>query len=520
MNVHRYGVLELALHSKADHPNPDRDVAVLADFIGPSGQTVSLPAFWDGGRTWRVRFSPDEVGRWRWRTRCLAGHDPGLAPVDGDFVCTEYRGGNPLYQKGPLMLSPNRRCLAHADGTPFFWLADTAWNGVIRGDDDNWREYLAARSGQRFTVIQFVASRWRGSALDEKGQPSHYEDGDSMRINPCFFQRLDRRVAMINQFGCIAAPVALWSLLKSDPGYKLKEEDATRLAAYIVSRYDAYQVVWLLGGDGRYQEMGFDRWKRIGRSVFRCGHDRLVTLHPCNQSWIGDEFRQEEWYDFVGYQSGHGDKEEDLRWLVEGPPATAWANEPTLPTINLEPNYETAFGHHHTAFTDEHVRRAAYWSLLVSPTAGVTYGHDSIWNWNFETGPSEGHSHLHDGAVPPWREGLDTPGVRGMTVLRGIFQKLDWTTMTPSRSLLAEESQRTDCEAFIAVGRTANNTVVVYSPRGGTVCFGSEAVEGPVHIVDPRTGKATQTSGVFEKRIQFPDERDWLAVCGQEWNGR
>src|SRR5690606_3170813 len=127
------------------------------------------------------------------------------------------------------------------------------------------------------------------------------------RINPRFFQRLDRRVAMINAFGLVAAPVVLWSLLKSDPGYKLKEEDAARLASYIVSRYDAYQVVWLLGGDGNYREIGIDRWKRIGRSVFGHGHNRLTTLHPCGQTWIGDAFCDEDWYDLIAYQSGHGD---------------------------------------------------------------------------------------------------------------------------------------------------------------------------------------------------------------------
>ena len=28
---------------------------------------------------------------------------------------------------GPLKVSPNHRFLVRADGTPFFWLADTAW---------------------------------------------------------------------------------------------------------------------------------------------------------------------------------------------------------------------------------------------------------------------------------------------------------------------------------------------------------------------------------------------------------
>src|SRR5690606_37157196 len=139
-------------------------------------------------------------------------------------------------------------------------------------------------------------------------------------------------------------------------GYKLDEEDATRMAAYIVTRYDAYQVVWLLGGDARYQEIGVDRWKRIGREVFRFGHDRLAGLHPCGQNWIGEEFREEPWFDFIGYQSGHGDAEGDLNWLVKGPPATEWHREPALPVLNLEPNYEGAYGYQaKTRFTDYHV---------------------------------------------------------------------------------------------------------------------------------------------------------------------
>jgi hypothetical protein len=449
----------------------------------------------------------------------LEGHDSGLERAGEAFECAEYRGENPLYQHGPLMLSASGRALAHEDGTPFFWLADTAWNGVIRADDDDWREYLTVRAEQRFNVIQFVCSHWRGNAMDEAGEPSYYDDGDSICINPCFFQRLDRRVAMINEFGLVAAPVVLWSLLKTDPGYKLKEEDATRLASYIVSRYDAYQVVWLLGGDGNYQKIGIDRWKRIGRSVFGCGHNRLSTLHPSGRNWVGEAFRGEAWYDMIGYQSGHCDSDDHLRWLVKGPPATFWAVTPSRPILNLEPNYETAWGEQHkTVFTDYHVRRAAYWSLLVSPPSGVTYGHDAIWNWNYETGPSEGHGDWHGGVVPPWRTGLETTGIRCMTVLRGIFEKLDWTTLTPCRSILAEESQRKDAEAFIAVGRTAGNTVVVYSPRGGTVGVTPDAaVSGPVHIIDPRTGESVQVSERFENRIDFPDSRDWLAVCGGEW---
>jgi len=518
MAVHQYGVLELALQSARDYPNPARDCQAVAEFTGPSGRTVPIRAFWDGGRLWRVRFSPDEVGAWTWRTRCSAPDDAGLLKEGERFECVAYTGENPLYRHGPLQRSGDRRSLHHRDGTPFFWLGDTAWNGVIRGGDDNWRRFLETRSRQRFSVVQFVCCHWRGDAVDETGESACSEE-HPIRINSAFFQRLDRRVAMVNASGLVAAPVALWSLLKTDLGRKLAEEDALELASYIVSRYDAYQVVWLLGGDGNYQEIGVDRWKRLGRAVFKLGHDRLVALHPCGQNWVGEAFRGEDWYDLIGYQSGHGDSEEHLKWLVQGPPARDWDHAPPLPVINLEPNYESAIGYQHkSVFGDYEVRRAAYWSLLVSPTAGLTYGHDAIWNWNFETGPSEGHGDWHGRRVPPWHTGLETPGIRSMTVLRGIFERLAWTTLRPAQAVLAEQAGERDVRAFVAAARAANGTLVVYAPCGGTVRFASQArVDGPVRLVDPRTGESRVLSDAAGEAVQTPDTRDWLIICGAGW---
>jgi len=518
MNTHKYGIIDFVINSDNDHLNPVRDCRVMVDFSGPSGGVVSVFAFWDGGRAWRVRFSPEEVGEWVWTSRCVVGEDSGLGGLSGSFQCSEYQGENALYQHGPLKLSDNRQALVHEDGRPFFWLADTAWNGVIRGDDENWREYLSVRADQRFSVIQFVASEWRSAPVDEAGETSYFADGDSISINVRFFQRMDRRVAMINEFGFVASPVVLWSLIEEDPGFKLSEAAAELLASYVVSRYDAYQVVWILGGDGNYRKIGIDRWKRLGRSVFSFGHNRLSTLHDCGQDWVGELFRDEDWYDIVSYQSGHGDCEDHLRWLVEGPPASSWEGKPALPVINMEPNYETSYGFQHkTVFTDYHVRRAAYWSLLVSPTAGVSYGHDSIWNWNSETGPSLGHGDWHDGAVPPWREGLNTDGIRNMTLLRGIFERMDWASLTPYQSVLVGCSNDETAAAFVAAARTASGTVVIYAPLGGTVGLApGSAISGPLHFVDPRTGDSALVSEELGNQINFPDDRDWLAVSGGE----
>ena len=116
---------------------------------------------------------------------------------------------------------------------------------------------------------------------------------------------------------------------------------------------------------------------------------------------VGERVSHEDWFDVDGYQSGHGDAPHDL--LVLGPPAQDWRTEPIRPSINLEPNFEGHLSYQgRTRFTDYHVRRAAYWSLLVAPPAGWIYANNPTWVWSDEITVPEDHPHL--GPVEPWRE--------------------------------------------------------------------------------------------------------------------
>jgi len=59
----RWTVYELDLTSSQEYDNPFWDAAVRVELTAPSGKKHLVDAFWDGGRTWRLRFAPDEVGR-------------------------------------------------------------------------------------------------------------------------------------------------------------------------------------------------------------------------------------------------------------------------------------------------------------------------------------------------------------------------------------------------------------------------------------------------------------------------
>jgi hypothetical protein len=517
IRIPRWTVFETALESTHRYTNPFWDVTVEVRLTAPSGREQTVDAFWDGVGTWRVRYCPDELGEWHWASRCSHIADSGLHAQHGRFHCVPYTGNNPLYQNGPLRLSEDRRHFVHTNGKPFFWLGDTAWNGVLRSTKADWHHYLQTRHQQSFTAIQFVGTQWRGCSRDPLGETA-FGCTDRIRLSPQFFQRLDPKVAAINAHGLVAAPVLLWALQNDDPGQALSEVAAIRLVRYLVARWGAYSVVWILGGDGDYKGERSARWKRIGNAVWGQRHDRLVTMHPCGQQWVGDEFRGEPWFDFVSYQSGHGDASDHLHWLVAGPPASEWDREPALPVINLEPNYELHPAYHsRKPFTDWEVRRAAYWSLLIAPAAGVTFGHNAIWVWAQEPEVPDGHTAI--GTVPPWRAGLDTPGVRSMAVLRRFFDALPWWDLRPGPELLAEQPGQRDPHRFIAAAMLNDGSLAaVYLPQGGDLQLRTALLRLPAlaRWFNPRTAEWTAAGQVNQAVHTFvtPDAGDWILCIG------
>lgn len=365
-------------------------------------------------------------------------------------------------------------------------------------------------------------THWRALLADGQSEKA-FSGRERIVLNPNFFRRLDGKVAAIARAGLVPALVQLWTLTEFDPGDYLPEEDAIRLARYIVARYEAFRPVWLLGGDGRYHQEGkTERWRRIGRGVFGGRRDRnTVTVHPCGHCWTGEMYRMEEWFDFIGYQSGHGPDERSLAWILFGEPATHWKREPYKPVVNLEPCYEThaVRGTEPTPrrLSTRDVRRAMYASLLVSPTAGVTYGEHSIWPWNEYW--EEPLAHRGTGIVGPWSEGLVTEGARAVTHMVSFFSSLPWWTLRPAPQLVVEQpgSRQEPSKVITAAQTTDGRYTVIYLPYGGEVKLLLDERSGAVaRWFDPRNGIWVD-AGASEpgtRTYHAPSDEDWLLRIG------
>jgi Protein of unknown function (DUF4038)/Domain of unknown function (DUF5060)/Putative collagen-binding domain of a collagenase len=475
------------------YPNPLQDVRVEVEFTSPSGRTMTTEAFWDGFRIWRVRFSPEERGRWTYRTRSSQEKDAGLHDLKGAFECVAYRGRNPLYARGALRVSGDRRYMTYADGAPFFWLGDTAWNGVLKADAPSWDEYLRDRAAKGFNVVQYVTTQWRTAAGNADGRAAFY-GRERIEIDPVFFQWMDERVDAINDHGLVAAPILIWAHERTaqfNPGGTLSDDQIVLLARYMVARYGAHHIVWMLAGDADYRGERAERWRKIGRAVFGERPHRLATMHPGGRMWVQDEFSQEPWFGFNGYQSGHSTTDESHRWHTEGPPARGWQKSPAFPSINLEPNYEDHIGRPlGKVFTAYEVRRAAYWSLLVAPPAGVSYGGHGIWSWERTANPPM--THPYTGIARPWREALRLPGSVSMKLLKDFFTSFEWWRLRPVQELLVAQPGNVAPANFIAAAKS-EEIAVVYAPAGGEVELKMDRFAQPVTAewFDPATGGRT-----------------------------
>ena len=522
-SVQRFRRFELSLQSSVDYRNPVQDASLTATFTSTGGAKVTVPGFWDGSRTWRVRFTPTQMGKWTFETTCSDASDGGLHGQTGGLDVTAAAGANRFDRHGPVRVAGDGRSFVHDDGTPFFWLGDTAWSGPLLSTTEEWNHYLNERARQGFTAVQWVATQYRAAPDGDRSKQLPYSGTDRIAINPSFYQRLDDKVEAANRAGLLSVPVMLWAIRGGgnpgvNPGVSLPEDQAILLARYMAARWAGSSVAWFLAGDGNYMGANAEKWRRVGRAVFGDIAHGPVTMHPGGMHWVWKEFIKEPWYGFVGYQSGHGDDDRALRWMQEGPPTTAWTESPHKPFVNLEPPYENHIAYQSkTVHTAASVRRAVYWSLLGAPPAGVTYGGHGVWGW--DDGTKVPVDHPNTGTPMPWRKALTMPAAEQMKHVAQFFGSIDFWRLRPAPAMVRIQPGAQAPARFVAAAATEHrDLVVLYVPedRSVEVKLGAITSLPAAEWFNPRTGARSRApvaaSGPDALLFTTPGEGDWLLV--------
>jgi len=233
--------------------------------------------------------------------------------------------------------------------------------------------------------------------------------------------------------------------------------------------------------------------------------------------WVWNEFKDEPWYSFVGFQSGHGDDEKTLRWLIEGPPTEDWVKLPHRPFVNLEPPYENHLGYQSKKpLSADFVRRAMYWSVLNVPTAGVTFGGHGVWGWDDGTKAPTDHSGT--GTPLSWQKQLTNGVAEQVKYMHDFFTTNEFWRLRPTPMFVVNNPGKTDIKRHVSAARSDNKEVmVVYIPEDRTIEIKLDSLPPSPQIswLSPRNGESSPAVAVVTTdTVQFPtpSEGDWLLL--------
>jgi hypothetical protein len=422
-----------------------------------------------------------------------------------------------IFAHGDLQVSSNQRFWVHTDGTPFFYLGDTAWELFHRLTREETARYLEDRRGKGFTVIQAVAL----AELDGLTVPNAYghtplNGNDPTRPNEDYFKHVDWVISLAEAKGLYIGLLPTWGdkvgpLLWGKGPVVFNEANARAYGRFLGARYkDRPNIIWILGGD-RPADDTEAVWRAMATGLKEGdGGRHLMTFHPVGGKSSSEWFHTDDWLASNMLQSGHSRADADNYAMI----ARDYERKPMKPCLDGEPRYEDHpidWKPEKGWFNDYDVRQAAYWALFAG-AHGHTYGCHDIWQF-FAPGRTP-----ISAARTPWTDALNLPGARQMGYARRLIQSRPFLMRVPDQSLIAA-GQGTGADHAQATRGEDGSYAFIYLPTGKPVEIDLEKLSGKqirAWWFDPRNGTATSAGTFARKGIRLltpPSEgrgNDWV----------
>ena len=452
--------------------------------------SLTVPAFWDGGKSWKVRFAPTECGIWDFVTNEIKG-DIGLSNISGTVSASAYTGEYEIYKHGFLKTESGTKYFMYADGTPFFYLGDTHWTmpkeeldslGPNAGDiqaDSHFKYIVDRRVEQGFTVYQ-------SEPLQAK---YNVTDGKISEEDVLGFKELDRYFKYIAEKGLVHANAELvFPPEAMNAGFRNNLRALTR---YWVARYGAYPVMWTLGQEVDDQHgflenapMTYIEMCKVISEIDPYNHP--LSAHQLNArdvtakggmrtrpiDWgTGDDSAGKE-KTIVSRRSQYYGMKEHTWWANQWRPLVRmqynfdiprdyWENGEGKPIVDYEPSY------HYLMMGDFGVRVQA-WISYLSGMCGHGYGGADMWYYDgtyaMDHDSSDGIDIITSEMKlnAKWSDFINAPISNELTLMKNFFQSIKWWRLVPDfdngNAFLQNEGGR----SFYAASYINDNTYVVY----------------------------------------------------------
>ena len=271
-------VIELSASDASEHSAPFNDVELRAEYRSPKGgRTKVMPAFWDGGGRFVLRFSPDYEGRWDYR---LISDLDSLDKRTGSFVAL------PAQTPGFIEVFNARYFKYPLTNTPHFWLGDSLL-GLASMPWDGFKATADRRSEQGFTHVRALAVPAL-DAGDKAFSPSGKPDLEH-------FRALDRRISYLHSLGIVTDLVLANSADELDELFpRLRQKD--RYLRYLSARYAAYSVTWQILLEWESHEAAGKLLKQLAGSLRK--HDPYEHPMSTGATVTSAPLAQDGWQDY------------------------------------------------------------------------------------------------------------------------------------------------------------------------------------------------------------------------------
>lgn len=426
-----------------------------------------------------------------------------------------------------LRIAQGGRWILQQDGTPFFYLGDTAWELFHKLNREEVMEYLDHRAEFGFTAIQAVAlaeldGLKTGNAygrcplcINEKGE---YDPKlPDLEGEYSYWDHVDFVIHEAEKRGLYIALLPTWGD-KYSRQWGVGPEIFTQESAYayglwIGHRYaETPNIIWVLGGDRvlqTYQHHAIIREMARGIREADKGY-HLMTFHPNGAQSSSTPLHHEAFLDFNMIQSGHGRMHTNYKMIEHDYNLT-----PIKPVLDGEPGYEG----HPDEFTpargyldEADVRMFAYTALLAG-ACGHTYGHHSIWSMAGREMPDFPVNHF----AMTWQQALRAPGAEQMQYVKKLLLSRDWLSTKPAQEWIMEQY-----EGLHHIQVLAGETFLyAYTAQGAPIVLELGHLPGEclrVQWYNPRNGEY-QEEGTCENKNShrfYPPtggrNNDWVLV--------
>ena len=410
-DIEIWDLYETEISNSKNYNNPYMDVELKVEIISPDKKVLFHYGFYDGNNIWKIRFSPDKTGNWKYK----AYFSDDSVEKEGSFKCVSTdkpgRVVNDKYNSFWLGRSNVSNYLFRSFHVGDRFFAEN-WDDPNNPDDGEKRSlflnWLWENGYNMLSIASFFTNR------DSEGRGRGWDTPQLWPLDFMEYRKMEQILDTLKVLDITVFPFA--GFFGEQAQWPVDHKEQELYIKYILARIGHYpNIILNIAGPEPFFKSIIDRDRYKGAmrriDINRIGslidsldiHDNVITLHRMKSaSQFGDSFIDESWCDMSTLQGPTTRDHEELfsrlnmnhhRYKSQYAQETLWPgnkNHPGYTKEEIRRNMLTVlFSGSVLCYADMEGNSSSGFSGSLDLNDVVPWKHEiatEVWDW-FETIP-------------------------------------------------------------------------------------------------------------------------------------